>query len=230
MELNDAFYKRKPHSGTIDIRVKAVEKTKHSFMMLWRNSDAVIFDKEHWLAILFAALTNLQPWFWLVSHEFDGVIHQVLKDYDHARSIYMNDGQFFLQAEYDQPSIESFRHEFHCILNDLPKRGVFQRIYQASNAREFEDIVEQVLHFSHGIGDASNIRFQAVKIPANGIRFEITEKPLDGNKRGFQIMGNRVGELGQLRISLFKFTDQFFALFLDLFFVPEAPVSNEDYS
>src|SRR3990172_10875559 len=58
MYFNDPFYEGKANPRAFGVRIQFVKEAKDSFLIFWRDADAIIFDEENGSSILLAALAD----------------------------------------------------------------------------------------------------------------------------------------------------------------------------
>ena len=103
MEFNDPLHEGKPNPGAFNIWIQLIEKTKHPFMILRRNADSIIPDKENGFTKLrvFTQPANFNFWLLLIAHKFGGVVHQVLHHFHQAGTVSIHNRKFRGNLDHD---------------------------------------------------------------------------------------------------------------------------------
>src|SRR5919106_3677235 len=72
MHLDDPLDKRQPNTCTLALRVQFIEQAEDTLMIFRGNAQAIIFDEENGLVILWVLpfLSDLDARIWLIPHVF----------------------------------------------------------------------------------------------------------------------------------------------------------------
>src|SRR6185503_11155546 len=112
--------------------------------MLRHNTYPVIahIKNRHALLPITAALTNVDLWSLLLSHEFGGVIDQVLKHLEQTRPISKHNGQIRTNLNVDISLHNATMYQLHCFARQLLKRNEHRSVREPPNTRKLQQIIK----------------------------------------------------------------------------------------
>ena len=118
VNFHDPLYQGQADARPFRLAIKLFEQVESLFLMPRINSDAVVPDIEDDLVTALLR-SDLYERLWLIPHELDGIVDQVLENLDQARSISPEPNRCFrdfnLNSFFDNPSC----NKSQCLLDDF---------------------------------------------------------------------------------------------------------------
>src|SRR5574341_278218 len=97
--LDDSFHQRQAHSSPLALGVQLVEQSKDALVKLRGDADAVIAHEEDGFAGFLSVEADFDARLRLITHEFGGVVHQILHDLYQALMIAVHGRQIVLNVQ-----------------------------------------------------------------------------------------------------------------------------------
>ena len=87
------------------------------------DTDAIIHDVENRLAIFISMQTDLDARVGLTTHEFGGIVDQVLNSLKQTSIVTINRWEVFVNKNVNPPALNLALHKFNCLMGKFFKRN-----------------------------------------------------------------------------------------------------------
>jgi hypothetical protein len=79
VDLDDALHESQPNARSLCFNIQFIEQAEYAFMLFRGDANPIIEYIKYRFFILHPILSDITSRFWLVSHEFNRILDQVLQ-------------------------------------------------------------------------------------------------------------------------------------------------------